>query len=98
MRREERRIRKKEKKEMAQKIAQGKREREEARSAPPPLKKRKQASRPVSNRPLKKQTIRQLGGGASSVGSRGVSLEATPVSPPKVTRSGRKISLLSKFR
>lgn len=90
--------RKKEKEERAQKLAQRKREREEARPVPPPPKKRKQASKPVSNRPPKKQAIRQPGGGASGVGSGEVGSEATPVSPPKVTRSGRNISLPSKFR
>jgi hypothetical protein len=81
--------REKEKEERAQKITQRKREREEARSIPAPPKKRKQALKPASNRPPKKQAIRQLGGGASGVGGGGVGSEATPVSPPKVTRSGR---------
>jgi hypothetical protein len=52
----------------------------------------------VSNRPTKKQTIGKLGGGVSSVESRGVGSEATLVPLPKVTRSGRNISLPSKFR
>ena len=90
--------REKEKEERAQKIAQRKREREEARSIPAAPKKRKQASKPASNRPSKKQAIRQPGGGASGVGGGGVGSEATPVSPPKVTKSGRNISLPSKFR
>jgi hypothetical protein len=90
--------REKEKEERAQKLAQRKREREEARAVPPPPKKRKQAPKPVSNRPPKKQATRQPGGGASGVGSGEVGSEATPVSSPKVTRSGRNISLPSKFR
>ncbi|KAF1365559.1 hypothetical protein EJ07DRAFT_95925 [Lizonia empirigonia] len=90
--------REKEKEERAQKIAQRKREREEARSIPAPPKKRKQASKPASNRPSKKQAIRQPGGGALGVGGGGVGSEATLVSPPKVTKSGRNISLPSKFR
>ncbi|KAF1360200.1 hypothetical protein EJ07DRAFT_116092 [Lizonia empirigonia] len=90
--------REKEKEERAQKIAQRKREREEARSIPAPPKKRKQASKPASNRPSKKQAIKQPGGGALGVGGGGVGSEATLVSPPKVTKSGRNISLASKFR
>jgi pyruvate/2-oxoglutarate dehydrogenase complex dihydrolipoamide acyltransferase (E2) component len=89
--------REKVKEEKAQKIAQRKREREEARSIPPPPKKRKQASEPASNRPPKKQAIRQPGGSASGVGSGEVGSEATPVSSPKVIRSGRINSIPSKF-
>jgi hypothetical protein len=74
------------------------REREEARPVPPPPKKRNQASKSGSNRPSKEQAIRQPGGRASGVGGGGVGSEATPVSLPKVTRSGRNISLPSKSR
>jgi hypothetical protein len=90
--------REQEKEEKAQRLAQRKRAREEARPVPPPPKKRKQASKSGSNRPSKMQAIRQPGGLAWGVGGGGVGSEATPVSPPKVTRSGRKISLPSKFR
>jgi hypothetical protein len=90
--------REKEKEEKAQKLAQRKREREEARPVPPPPKMRKQASKSGLNRPSKRQAIRQPGGRALGVGGGGVGSEATPVSPPKVTRSGRNISLPSKFR
>jgi hypothetical protein len=90
--------REKEKEEKAQKLAQRKREREEARPVPPPPKKRNQASKSGSNRPSKEQAIRQPGGRASGVGGGGVGSEATPVSLPKVTRSGRNISLPSKSR
>jgi hypothetical protein len=88
----------KEVEERAQKMAQRRREREEARLAPQPPEKRKQTSKPVLNRPPKKQIIRQPHSGASGVGSGEIGPEATPVSPPKVTRSGHNISLLSKFR
>jgi hypothetical protein len=88
----------KEVEERAQKMAQKRSEREEARLAPQPPEKRKQAFKPISNRPPKKHAIRQLGGGASGVGGGEVGLKATPVSLPKVTRSGRNISLPSKFR
>jgi hypothetical protein len=84
--------------EQAQNIAQGRREREEARLALQRLEKRKQAFKLVSNRPPKKQVTRQLGSGASGVGGREVGLKATLVSLPKVTSSGCNISLLSKFR
>jgi hypothetical protein len=88
----------KEVEERAQKMAQKRSEREEARLAPQAPEKRKQAFKPISNRPPKKHAIRQLGGGASGVGGGEVGLKATPVSLPKVTRSGRNISLPSKFR
>jgi hypothetical protein len=90
--------REKEKEERAQNITRRKREREEARSIPASPKKWKQASKPASNRAPNKQAIRQPGGGASGVGGRGVGSEATPVSLHKVTKSGRNISLPSKFR
>jgi hypothetical protein len=90
--------RKREKEEKAHKLAQQRRERAEAKLAPPPSKKRKQIPNPVSNRPPKKQAIRQPGGRASGVGEGGVSSEPKPSSPPKATRSGRNISLPSKFR
>ncbi|KAF1935722.1 hypothetical protein EJ02DRAFT_360882 [Clathrospora elynae] len=90
--------RKKEKEEKVQKLAQKKRERAEAKLAQPPPKKRKQVSESRSNRSLKKQAVKQSGGRASGVGGVGTNLEPKPDPPPKASRSGRNISLPSKFR
>jgi hypothetical protein len=90
--------RKKEKEEKAQKLAQRKRERTEAKLAQPPLKKRKQVPELRSNRPLKKQAVRQSGGRASGVGGVGINSEPKSDPPSKSTRSGRNTSLPSKFR
>jgi hypothetical protein len=81
-----------------EKVAQRKREREEARLAQPPSNKRKQEEIISSRSSQKKRAVKQLGGGASGVKSGGVGPEATPAPPSKVTRSGRNISLPSKFR
>jgi hypothetical protein len=87
----------KEKEERDQKIAQRKREREEARLAPPPKEEEtglqvsiKQAPQEAGNQATRWRCIR--------CGRYRCGLEATPVSLPKGTRSGRNISLPSKFR
>ena len=73
-------------------VSQRKRDREAAKAVQPPSKKRKQISKIASNRPQKKDAIKQGRGGASGRESEKVVSEKALAPPLEVTRNGRQIN------